>query len=195
MPPAIVISPQTKPRNNGVPRPDSLPSSAQRLGEAHRDARRRARPRDRPGRPSRGRGVAKAAANTGASVDTEPSIRPTRPGWITCSTKRFFASSSSPVLVSPGRRFSSASPALRWWRTSSSAISPSSLRTAASVERAGRLPIESARRRAPSRTPAGAPPRPPAGAPATGACGRCCPSRRRAAPAECARRSVPRRGR
>ena len=31
--------------------------------------------------------VAKAAANSGASVDTEPSIRPARPGWTYCRTK------------------------------------------------------------------------------------------------------------
>ncbi len=40
--------------------------------------------------------VANAAANTGASVDTEPSIRPASPGCTTCSTNsRRFASSSS----------------------------------------------------------------------------------------------------
>ena len=35
--------------------------------------------------------VAKAAAKTGANVDTEPSINPTSPGWTICSTKLRFA--------------------------------------------------------------------------------------------------------
>ena len=53
--------------------------------------------------------VANAAANTGASVETEPSMRPTSPGCTTCSTKRLRASSSSTFRVSPGRRFSTIS--------------------------------------------------------------------------------------
>ena len=46
--------------------------------------------------------VASAAANNGASVETEPSINPARPGWITCKTNNRFsrAESSSLTLVS-----------------------------------------------------------------------------------------------
>ena len=58
----------------------------QRLGESPWRSPRPAKP---PGRPETRPGcccVAKAAANTGASVETEPSISPARPGWTTCST-------------------------------------------------------------------------------------------------------------
>ena len=57
--------------------------------------------------------VAKAAANTGARVETEPSISPTRPGWMTCRTKRRLASASSLARLSPGRCLASSSAAVR----------------------------------------------------------------------------------
>ena len=102
MPPAVVISPQTRPRSSGAPRPESLPSSDSAS----------AKPIEMPA-PIEAASpttkafhvlwVAKAAANTGASVDTEPSIRPTRPGWMICRTNRrrsFSASSCRTESVS-----------------------------------------------------------------------------------------------
>ena len=56
--------------------------------------------------------VAKAAANTGARVETEPSISPTSPGCTTCSTKRRRASASSRARTSPGSRRASMVPAV-----------------------------------------------------------------------------------
>ena len=57
----------------------------ERLGEAHADARADGgRQADQERFP--GIWVAKAAANSGASVETEPSIRPARPGCTTCKT-------------------------------------------------------------------------------------------------------------
>ena len=44
--------------------------------------------------------VAKAAANSGASVETEPSMSPTRPGWMTCSRKRRRLVSASSIFTS-----------------------------------------------------------------------------------------------
>ena len=79
--------------------------------------------------------VAKAAAKTGASVETDPSISPTSPGWITCSTKRLLASASSLPFTSPGNRLAWMSAAVRSCRNSASARSPSRPRTAASVVR------------------------------------------------------------
>lgn len=46
-------------------------------------------------------------AKTGARVETEPFMSPTRPGWMICSTKRRLAPSSSACRASPGRRRSS----------------------------------------------------------------------------------------
>src|SRR5438132_12349866 len=75
IPPAVVISPQTAPRANGRPRPVSDPSSDNAS----------AKPMEMPApidaaRPTRNASqllrVANAAANTGASVDTDPSINP-----------------------------------------------------------------------------------------------------------------------
>ena len=42
-----------------------------------------------------GWGVGKGAANTGASVDTDPSIRPARPGWTSCSSRSLRRASSA----------------------------------------------------------------------------------------------------
>ena len=87
MPPSAVIRPQTRPRIQGWPRPVRLPSSESAS----------AKPMLMPApteaaRPTRNASqllwVAKAAANTGASVETDPSIRPARPGCTICSTNR-----------------------------------------------------------------------------------------------------------
>src|ERR1700730_19207093 len=82
-PPSVVINPQTTPRSQGEPLPLSLPSSE----------RASANPMLIPA-PTEAASptlnvaivleVANAAANNGASVETEPSIRPASPG----STKR-----------------------------------------------------------------------------------------------------------
>ena len=74
MPPPNVIRPQTTPRSIGAPRPESLPSSYSVSAKpiempAPTDAARPTR------KAFHGLWVANAAANTGASVDTEPSIR------------------------------------------------------------------------------------------------------------------------
>ena len=47
--------------------------------------------------------VAKAAAKSGASVDTEPSMRPTSPGWMTCKRNRRRLASPSSILASAVR--------------------------------------------------------------------------------------------
>ena len=51
--------------------------------------------------------VANAAANTGASVETEPSIKPARPGCTICRTKRRRSESSSFSRAPEVRCFSS----------------------------------------------------------------------------------------
>src|SRR5215211_1654515 len=86
MPPTNVARPVIVPRKNGLPRPVSDPSSES--------------PSEKPmlipaptaaASPTRnvilGSLVAKAVANNGASVDTDPSIKPTRLGCTTRSTK------------------------------------------------------------------------------------------------------------
>ena len=100
-PPIAVISPQMPPRSRGEPRPVSEPSSE----------RASAKPMLIPApmeaaRPTRKVcklfWVAKAAANSGASVETEPSINPARPGCTYCSTNmrwRVSSSSSTALLV------------------------------------------------------------------------------------------------
>ena len=93
-PPIAVITPQTTPRTNGAPRPVSEPSSDKAS----------AKPMEMPApiaaaSPTRNVAqvlcVAKAAANSGANVDTEPSIRPASPGCKYCSTNMRRAVSSS----------------------------------------------------------------------------------------------------
>ena len=108
MPPAVVIRPQTRPRSNGAPRPESLPSSASAS----------AKPIEMPA-PIEAASpttnafhelwVANAAANTGASVDTDPSIRPTKPGWMTWRMNRRRSFSSS-LRLAAGVRISSSRP-------------------------------------------------------------------------------------
>src|SRR5579875_2085543 len=88
MPPSVVIRPQTAPRSHGWPRPVRLPSSE----------RASAKPMLMPA-PTEAASptakaswvlmVAKAVAKIGASVETEPSIRPARPGCTICNKKRF----------------------------------------------------------------------------------------------------------
>src|SRR5262245_62643728 len=83
-PPIAVITPHTAPRTSGAPRPVSEPSSESAS----------AKPMEMPAptdaaSPTRNVShvlwVAKAAANSGASVETEPSISPARPGGTYCS--------------------------------------------------------------------------------------------------------------
>src|SRR5215213_2445801 len=86
MPPTNVARPVIVPRKNGLPRPVSEPSSES--------------PSEKPmlipaptaaARPTRnvilGSLVAKAVAKSGASVETDPSIKPTRLGCTTRNTK------------------------------------------------------------------------------------------------------------
>ena len=80
--------------------------------------------------------VANAAQNNGASVETEPSIKPARPGCTTCNRNNLFACdfSSSLNLVC------AICSAVCAWLRSSSARSPSSCRMPVSVvRRAGGL--------------------------------------------------------
>ena len=88
------MAPQTAPRTTGAPRPVSEPSSDKAS----------AKPIEMPApiaaaSPTRNVAqvlwVAKAAANSGASVETEPSMRPARPGCTYCSTNMRRAVSSS----------------------------------------------------------------------------------------------------
>lgn len=109
IPPRAVMRPQMNPRVQGRPRPVRLPSSDNAsanpmLMPAPMDA---ASPTTNA---SRGLCVANAAANTGARVDTEPSINPAKPGWTTCNTnKRRFASSSLRLTSGPSLSCSSSS--------------------------------------------------------------------------------------
>src|SRR5277367_6099261 len=84
-PPSVVIKPQVTPRSHGEPRPVSEPSSDKAS----------AKPMLMPApieaaSPTRKVcqlwWVANAAANKGASDDTEPSINPASPGCTYCST-------------------------------------------------------------------------------------------------------------
>src|SRR5215469_12734145 len=87
MPPAAVIRPVTEPRNTGRPRPVSEPSSE----SASAKAIEMPAPTE-AARPTRKASqlflVAKAAAKTGARMETEPSMRPASPGWTICNTNR-----------------------------------------------------------------------------------------------------------
>ena len=75
------------PRNHGVPRPVRLPSSDSATAKPMLIPA----PSEAP-RPTANAShvflVAKAAAKTGANVETEPSIRPARPGCTICNTNR-----------------------------------------------------------------------------------------------------------
>ena len=76
--------------------------------------------------------VAKAAANSGASVETEPSISPARPGCTYCSRNIRRAVSSSSARSDVVSSFSSSLCARFSCWASISANSSSSLRTEAS---------------------------------------------------------------
>ena len=81
------MAPQIKPRTQGWPRPVRLPSSE----SASANPMLMPAPLKRPVRRERLPGyscVANAAAKTGASVETEPSIRPASPGCTICSTNK-----------------------------------------------------------------------------------------------------------
>ena len=93
-PPIVVITPQTEPRSHGAPRPVSEPSSEAASAKpiempAPTDAAMPTR------KVSQVLWVANAAANSGASVETEPSISPASPGCTYCSRNMRRAVSSS----------------------------------------------------------------------------------------------------
>src|ERR1700686_430044 len=107
IPPAAVISPVTEPRSIGRPRPVSDPSS----DSASAKAIEMPAPTD-AARPTRNAVqlllVANAAANTGARVETDPSIRPDHPvawerphhehaGWPVRKSDAFRAPSPRPA--------------------------------------------------------------------------------------------------
>ena len=79
--------------------------------------------------------VAKAAANNGARVETEPSISPASPGWTTCRTNIRWRVSSSARRASVVRCCSPRRCARLMWERSAAARSPSSLRMLASEVR------------------------------------------------------------
>ena len=83
--------------------------------------------------------VAKAAANSGASVDTDPSIRPARPGCTICSTNMRWAACSSSFFTPSVRCFSPNACASETCLSSAAIRSPSSLRVLASVVRSSAL--------------------------------------------------------
>src|SRR2546429_1312786 len=87
MPPAVVMSPVTPPRSHGEPRPVSEPSSESPSENAMEIPApiEAASPTRNASELCR---VANAAANSGASVETEPSISPAKPGCTTCSKNR-----------------------------------------------------------------------------------------------------------
>src|SRR2546429_7636157 len=87
MPPAVVMSPVTPPRSHGEPRPVSEPSSESPSENAMEIPApiEAASPTRNASELCR---VANAAANSGASVETEPSISPAKPGCTTCSKDR-----------------------------------------------------------------------------------------------------------
>src|SRR5271169_1851528 len=135
MPPSAVIAPQTEPRSHGVPRPVRLPSSERAsakpmLMPAPSDA---ARP---TAKASQVFLVATAAAKTGASVETEPSIKPARPGCTICKTKRRRLALSSSSRTSGLSSVFSSSAARSTWVASSAARSSSNWRMLASCARA-----------------------------------------------------------
>ena len=130
-----------KPRIRGAPRPVSEPSSDSAsakpmLMPAPMDAARPTR------KVSQLLCVAKAAANSGASVETEPSIRPARPGCTYCSTNMRRLVASSSAFASPARWVSASWPAFFSWPRSISARRVSSSRTDTSSVWDGGLVVE-----------------------------------------------------
>src|ERR1700722_11277663 len=108
MPPKVVIKPQTPPRIQGRPLPLRTPSSERAsanpiLIPAPSEAAIPTR------NAIRELWVAKAAAKTGANVDTDPSISPARPGWTIWRTKtlRFNSASNLDLSANPLELFCS----------------------------------------------------------------------------------------
>src|ERR1700736_4014369 len=97
-----VIVPDAVPRRPGAPRPVNEPSS----DNASAKPMEMPAPTEAP-IPTRKVAqvscVAKAAANSGARVETEPSINPASPGWTYCSTNKRRAVSSSRARASGGQ--------------------------------------------------------------------------------------------
>src|SRR5438034_1399677 len=122
MPPAVVMSPVTPPRSHGEPRPVSEPSSESPSENAMEIPApiEAASPTRNASELCR---VANAAANSGASVETEPSISPAKPGCTTCSKNSLRCDSSSCAFAVAVRCFSSNSPAVRACLRTSSASS------------------------------------------------------------------------
>ena len=131
IPPRAVIAPQITPRTHGCPRPVRLPSSESAsakpmLMPAPADA----------ARPTRNASlelcVANAEANTGASVETDPSINPASPGWTICRTNNRRCAFSSSAFTLAGSFSLSSSCARSSCSRSSLIRSSSSCRTLAS---------------------------------------------------------------
>src|ERR1700728_2685952 len=102
MPPKVVIKPQTPPRIQGRPLPLRTPSSERASAKpilipAPSEAAIPTR------KAVRELWVANAAAKTGAKVETDPSIKPARPGWTIWRTKilRFNSMSILDVSMRP----------------------------------------------------------------------------------------------
>src|SRR2546427_644494 len=94
IPPAVVINPVTAPRSHGEPRPVSDPSSESPSENAIEiPAPMEAASPTR--KASQLLCEANAAAKMGASVETEPSINPAKPGCTTCSKNNLRWDSSS----------------------------------------------------------------------------------------------------
>src|SRR6267378_8160718 len=94
IPPAVVINPVTAPRSQGEPRPVSDPSS----DSPSENAIEMPAPMEAASPTKNASQLlceAKAAAKIGASVETEPSINPAKPGCTTCSRNSLRCDSSS----------------------------------------------------------------------------------------------------
>jgi len=132
--PIVKLSAQAREVVHGEPRPVSEPSSESAS----------AKPIEMPApieaatptrKVSQVLCVANAAAKSGASVETEPSIRPARPGCTICRRKRRCVASSSLSRAVSVRCSPSSSSARCSWLRSASTRSPRSLRTSVSRER------------------------------------------------------------
>ena len=127
--------PEASPRLTGEPRPDSSPSSeAASVKPIEMPAPTEAATPTR--KVVQVSWVAKAVAKIGASVETDPSISPARPGCTQVRMNWRWAAASSPSMDSTSRCVSASSPATAWCPASAAARSPKSLRVAASVVRA-----------------------------------------------------------
>ena len=132
--------------------------------------RRRSRPPCRPGTRPSCRPVANAAANSGASVETEPSISPARPGWTIWSTNaRARSASLLAVRTFCGSCSRSSSLGQRGRARLDLGQVDQELADAGVGHLLGGLAVEVRRSPAPAPPPAAAPPRGPAAASATSA--------------------------